>query len=75
MKKPKQKGTKAESIEKISVDQLLKQLESGAFSIDDQPYSSLFKIYNKEFLSQSVERGLIDTSDLSMYESKMTFLQ
>lgn len=66
VKKPKQKGTKAESIEKISVDQLLKQLESGSFSIDDQPYSSLFKIYNKEFLSQSVERGLIDTSDLSI---------
>lgn len=66
VKKPKQKGTKAESIEKISVDQLLKQLESGAFSIDDQPYSSLFKIYNKEFLSQSVQRGLIDTSNLSI---------
>ena len=66
VKKPKQKGTKAESIEKISVDQLLKQLESGAFSIDDQPYCSLFKIYNKEFLSQSVERGLIDTSNLSI---------
>ena len=66
VKKPKLKGTKAESIEKISVDQLLKQLESGSFSIDDQPYSSLFKIYNKEFLSQSVERGLIDASDLSI---------
>ena len=66
VKKPKQKGTKAESIEKISVDQLLKQLESGTFSIDDQPYSSLFKIYNKEFLSQSVQRGLIDTSNLSI---------
>ena len=66
VKKPKLKGTKAESIEKISVDQLLKQLESGSFSIDDQPYSSLFKIYNKEFLSQSVERGLLDASDLSI---------
>lgn len=66
VKKPKQKSTKAESIEKISVDQLLKQLESESFFIDDQPYSSLFKIYNKEFLSQSVKRGLIDVSNLSV---------
>ena len=66
VKKPKQKGTKAESIEKLSVDQLLKQLESASFSIDDQPYSSLFKIYNKEFLKQSVDRGLIDASNLSI---------
>lgn len=74
VKKPKQKGTKAESIEKISVDQLLKQLESGAFSIDDQPYSSLFKIYNKEFLSQSVQRGLIDTSNLSIAGDRTPFV-
>lgn len=66
MKKPRQKGSKAESIEKISVEPLLKQLESGTFSIDGQPYCSLFKIYNKEFLSRSVERGLIDTSNLSI---------
>ena len=37
VKKPKQKGTKAEYIEKISVNQLFKQLESDTFSIDDQP--------------------------------------
>lgn len=66
VKKPKQNGSKADSIEKISVEQLLKQLESGTFSIDDQPYGSLFKIYNNEFLSQSVEKGLIDTSNLSI---------
>lgn len=66
VKKPAQKGSKAEPVEKISVEQLLKQLESRVFSIDDQPYCSLFKIYSKEFLSQSVERGLIDTSNLSI---------
>lgn len=57
VKKPEQKGSKAEPIEKISVEQLLKQMESQAFSIDDQLYCSLFKIYNKEFLSQSVKGG------------------
>lgn len=56
--KPGQKGSKAESTEKPSVGQLLKQLESRTFSIDGQPYCSLFKIYNNEFLSRSVERGL-----------------
>ena len=66
VKKPTQKGSKAASVEKISVEQLLKQLESETFSIDDQPYGSLFNIFNNEFLSQSVERGLIDTSNLSI---------
>ena len=51
VKKPTEKCSKAASVEQISVEQLLKQLESRAFSIDDQPYCSLFKIYNKEFLS------------------------
>ena len=60
IEKPGQKGSKAESTEKTSVGQLLKQLESRTFSIDGQPYCSLFKIYNKEFLSRSVERGLPD---------------
>ena len=42
VKKPRRNGSKAESLEKISVEQLLKQLESATFSIDDQPYGSLF---------------------------------
>ena len=66
VKKPTQKGSKAASVEKISVEQLLKRLESETFSIDDQPYGSLFNIFNNEFLSRSVERGLIDTSNLSI---------
>lgn len=66
VKKPKQKGSKAESIEKVSVEQLFKQLESTAFSIDDQPYASLFKIYHQEFLLESVSKGLINPSSLSI---------
>ena len=38
IKKPAQKGKKAESVEKISVDQLLGQLEVASFVLDDQPY-------------------------------------
>lgn len=66
VKKPKQKGTKAESVEKVTVDQLFKTLEAAPFSIDDQPYASLFKIYHREFLNVSVEKGLLDPSSLSI---------
>ena len=37
-------------------------MESSSFSIDEQPYASLFKIYNHEFLSVSISKGLIDSS-------------
>ena len=57
IKKPAHKGTKAEPVEKVSVDQLLEQLETTSFVLDDQPYSSLFKIYHREFLSQSIAKG------------------
>ena len=66
VKKPKKKGTKADSIEKVTVAELLPQLENTQFHIDDQPYSSLFKIYKSEFLDVSVSKGLIDTSSLAL---------
>ena len=66
VKKPKTKGTKADSMEKVTVAQLLPQLENTEFHIDDQPYSSLFKIYKHEFLDVSVSKGLIDTSSLAL---------
>lgn len=66
VKKPKQKGAKAESVEKTTVEQLLKTLEQKSFSIDDQPYGSLFKLYQKEFLEQSVKRELITPESLAI---------
>ena len=66
LKKPVRKGDKAESVEKVSVDQLLEQLESTSFELDEQPYASLFKIYHREFLNRSITKGLIDPSDLSI---------
>ena len=66
IKKPGRKGTKAESLEMVSVEQLLAQLESTSFVLEEQPYASLFKIYHREFLSQSITNGLIDPSDLSV---------
>lgn len=66
VKKPIQKGAKAQSVETTTVDQLFRQLENSTFSIDDQPYASLFKIYHQEFLSQSVDKGLLHPSSLSI---------
>jgi len=66
VKKPKQKGAKAESVEKNTVEQLFKTLEQKSFSIDEHPYGSLFRLYQKEFLEQSVKRELITPESLAV---------
>lgn len=66
VKKPKQKGAKAESVEKTTVEQLLKTLEQKSFSIDEHPYGSLFRLFQKEFLEQSVKRELITPESLAV---------
>lgn len=66
VKKPDAKGEKAASVEKITVADLLPQLEKTSFSINDQTYASLFKIYRKEFLDVSVEKGLIHKNSLAL---------
>lgn len=59
VKKPSTKGAKAKSVEKVSVEQLLQELEDTSSSISEQPYGPLFDLYNQEFLQQSVSKGLI----------------
>ena len=54
IKKPKKKGTKAESVEKLTVAELLPLLENSSFHLDEQPYASLFKNYKQQFLDISV---------------------
>ena len=66
VKQPKQKGTKADSIEKVTVAELLPQLEHTPFSLHDQPYASLFQIYKKEFLDVSVSKELIPSDSLTL---------
>jgi len=66
VKKPSKKGAKAQPVEKITVEQLLKDLENTSFSIHDQPYNSLFDLYHKEFLQKSIEKGLIKPDHLSL---------
>ena len=64
VKKPKAKGAKADSIEKVTVAELIPQLENTQFHLDEQPYASLFKIYKKEFLDVSVSKNLIHPDSL-----------
>ena len=66
VKKPKTKGTKADSVEKVTVADLLPVLENTDFKLDEQPYSSLFAIYQKEFLDVSVSTGLIHSDALAL---------
>ena len=66
VKKPSTKGAKAKSVEKVSVEQLLQELEDTSFSISEQPYGSLFDLYNQEFLQQSVSKGLINPHALAL---------
>ncbi|SFC31278.1 transposase [Butyrivibrio sp. YAB3001] len=66
VKKPGKKGSKAKPIDKVTVDELFKQLEGTTFSIKDQPYGSLFELFKKEFLENSVRKGLINSSNLSI---------
>ena len=46
-KKPKTKGAKADSIEKVTVAELLPLLEHTPFPLKEQPFASLFQIYKK----------------------------
>lgn len=66
VKKPKKKGEKATPVAKTTVEQLLKELEETSFSIDEQPYGSLFNIYKNEFLNISVKKGLIHQENLAI---------
>ena len=66
IKKPTTKGAKADSVEKVTVADLLPVLENTDFKPDEQPYSSLFAIYQKEFLDISVSTGLIHSDAIAL---------
>ena len=66
VKKPDKKGYKAQPVDKTTVEQLLETLENQSFSIDEQPYGSLFDLYTKEFLRKSLDKGVINNTHLSI---------
>lgn len=45
---------------------MLPQLEDSVFNINEQPYGSLFSLYQQEFLNKSVSKGLIDINSLAL---------
>ena len=66
VKNPKKEGCKAQPVDKTTVDALFEELENKSFSIEEQPYGSLFDLYTKEFLRKSLDKGLINNSHLSI---------
>ena len=45
---------------------MLPQLEDSVFNINEEPYGSLFSLYQQEFLNKSVSKGLIDINSLAL---------
>ena len=66
LKKPKSKGAKAASAEKVTVEQLISQLEDTTFISEQQPYHLLLQIYKKQFLDVSISKGSINADSLSV---------
>ena len=66
VKKPCKKGSKAKPVDKVTVEELFNELDGKKFSINEQPYGSLFNLFKKGFLEESVSRGLINKSNLSI---------
>jgi hypothetical protein len=63
--KPNKKGEKAAPVERITVSELLSRLEENQPS-QQQPFSLLFKVFQQEFLNESVDRGLLTPSELAL---------
>jgi hypothetical protein len=65
VKKPKKKGEKAESVEKMTMEKLFELLEAEP-PTTQQPYKNLFEIFKKGFLDESIDRELIDPKELAL---------
>lgn len=57
---------KASSIEKLTEDELIPQLEQQDFSTEEQPFSFLLELYKGQFLHVSISKGLINPDSLSI---------
>ena len=66
VKKPKGKGQKADSVETETTEKLVERLSLTDFFVDEQPYATLFAIFQACFLNQSVLRGVIHTENLTL---------
>lgn len=64
-KKPKNKGEKAPSVEKVTVKDLFEKFEQEPPS-DIKPCVLLYEIFSSLFLKASAEKGLLDLANLSL---------
>jgi len=64
VKKPKGKGSKADSVEKESVADLINRLKNTDFQLKDEAYATLFTIFKECFVSESIKRGVIHPDNL-----------
>ena len=66
VKKPESVGEKAGSVEKETAEELIRRLSLTEFFIDEQPYATLFSIFQTCFLSRSVLCGVIQPGNLTL---------
>ncbi len=66
LKKPKEKGAKAASVEKESVADLILRLSAASFSSDHEAYGPMFRIFRSCFLNESIRRGHISLQNLTI---------
>ena len=59
LKKPKEKGAKAASVEKESVADLIVRLSTTVFSANQEAYGLMFQIFRTCFVNESIRRGLV----------------
>lgn len=65
VKKPSKKGAKAESVEKVTVDELLRKFEVEP-PLEETPFSRLYEIFKENFLNVSADKGLINLNELAL---------
>ena len=66
LKKPKVKGAKADSVEKESVADLITRLSNTSFSVDQEAYGPMFRIFRTCFLDESIRRRLVCPDQLKI---------
>ena len=65
VKAPSKKGAKAQPIEKVTVEELIRKFEL-APPIENPPFARLYDIFKKNFLKVSADKGLIDMNELAL---------
>jgi len=66
VEKPKGRGKKAASVERETVEELIKRLSGHSFLLGDEAYDTLFTLFYSCFVSVSIQSGLIRPGHIRM---------